>query len=262
MANTFGQPTTLFSTTLDGGIGAGATTISVTDATGLTVNTYLTLNSVEIVYVSGISSNDLTVTRAQGGTTAVSHADGVTVSQEMTATLLEDLKANLESYTDTQFATKPNLVTAGASAGNAASNQGDDTVAARSDHQHEIFVGNSTRAATSTGDQAITGVGFTPSLIKVIAIANSSTAPGCYGISVGGATSTTTEQAIEAVGRDTGSEHHLVAGENDGTYLVLIQEEDGTDGILATLTSLDADGFTINWGTINHAVNFQYICWG
>ena len=51
------------------------TTLTVTDATGI-VATDIILIDEELLTVTGVSSNDLTVTRASSGTTAAAHADG------------------------------------------------------------------------------------------------------------------------------------------------------------------------------------------
>ena len=51
------------------------TTLTVTDATGI-VATDLILIDEELLTVTGVSSNDLTVTRGSSGTTAAAHADG------------------------------------------------------------------------------------------------------------------------------------------------------------------------------------------
>jgi hypothetical protein len=57
------------------------TTLTVTNAStlGVQINSYIRITD-EIMQVTGISTNDLTVTRAQLGTAASSHTDGVTVT--------------------------------------------------------------------------------------------------------------------------------------------------------------------------------------
>ena len=54
------------------------TTLTVTSGTGIANNDFILIDQ-EILKVTNVSTNDLTVTRAQEGTTASAHADGTTV---------------------------------------------------------------------------------------------------------------------------------------------------------------------------------------
>ena len=79
---------------LYGGVAAGAlettineggtfsnsdTTLTVTSGTGIVANDFILIDS-EILKVTNVSTNDLTVTRAQSGTEASTHANGATVT--------------------------------------------------------------------------------------------------------------------------------------------------------------------------------------
>ena len=79
---------------LYGGVAAGAlettineggtfsdsdTTLTVTSGTGIATNDLILIDN-EILKVTNVSTNDLTVTRAQSGTEASTHADGATVT--------------------------------------------------------------------------------------------------------------------------------------------------------------------------------------
>ena len=85
------------STTLSAALSSSATSISVADATKLPSITgdeyfFCTIDdgsNVEIVKVTGISSNTLTVVRAQDNTTALSFSSGDIVEQRLTAAVLE-----------------------------------------------------------------------------------------------------------------------------------------------------------------------------
>ena len=92
-----------YSSTLNGAISDVATTITVASATGLpTVGggdyCYVTLDTGggsptrEIVKVTAISSNDLTVVRAQDGTSASAFSSGAVVELRIAAALLTDIK--------------------------------------------------------------------------------------------------------------------------------------------------------------------------
>jgi len=61
-----------------GGINSSATSVTITSAAGFNNNQYIQIDS-EKMLVTAISSNMLTITRAQLGTTAASHANGATV---------------------------------------------------------------------------------------------------------------------------------------------------------------------------------------
>jgi len=266
MANTYGQPIDLFSTTLNGAITAAATTMTVASVGSLVVNTYLVIEPTsgankEIVYVTNINGLVLTITRGIGDTSGKAHADGVAITQPLVSSVLDDLKANLEAYEDTALATKPALVAAGTD-GLAAANNGTATDASRSDHTHPVFVARTTRtAAQGTGNQAITGVGFAPQMVMIYAVVGSATAPGCHGISHGSGTSSSNRFSKALCSFDSGAEHEVRAL-TKGNRIVYIEEEDGTDGVETDLISLDADGFTVNWVYINHTCTFMYICYG
>jgi len=92
------------STTLSTAINATQTTISVADASGLpTLSSgdyiYLTIDTdtisptIEVVKVTGVSTNTLTVVRGQDGTTASSFSSGVKVELRVTAAALDDISS-------------------------------------------------------------------------------------------------------------------------------------------------------------------------
>jgi hypothetical protein len=70
---------TLTTTTLSAAAVIADTTISVTSATSLNIGTYLRIGN-ELLQVSSINANDVTVIRGQLGTTAVNHSNGATVT--------------------------------------------------------------------------------------------------------------------------------------------------------------------------------------
>ncbi len=63
-----------------GAFAAGDTTLTVTDGTGFAQNEYILIGS-EILKITNVSTNNLTVTRGQFGTTDAEHADGATVTE-------------------------------------------------------------------------------------------------------------------------------------------------------------------------------------
>lgn len=88
---------TLGQTTLAAGIDAVVTAVAVTSAAGLrdalTVgDTYRIKVDSEIMIVTEEATNTLTVTRGAEGTTAATHANGATVTQQVTAGALDQIK--------------------------------------------------------------------------------------------------------------------------------------------------------------------------
>lgn len=87
------------STVLNGAILAGDTTITVVDASVFPTLTaggfyWITLDdgsTIEIAQVTGVSGNDLTVTRGQQGTAAAGFADATPVQQRFTASDAEQI---------------------------------------------------------------------------------------------------------------------------------------------------------------------------
>lgn len=76
------------STTMNdsGGISNSDTTMTVTDGSIFKVGDVLKIEN-ELVYVSAVSGNDLTISRSHGGTSAASHADGLTITLSTIARL-------------------------------------------------------------------------------------------------------------------------------------------------------------------------------
>ena len=101
------------STTLSSAINATQTTISVADASGLpslssgdyiylTIDTDTASPTLEVVKVTAVSSNDLTVVRGQDGTTASSFSAGVKVELRVTAAALGDISSQAQTAADTE----------------------------------------------------------------------------------------------------------------------------------------------------------------
>ena len=105
------------STTLTSAINATQTTISVADASGLpslssgdyiylTIDTDTASPTLEVVKVTAVSSNDLTVVRGQDGTTASSFSAGVKVELRVTAAALGDISSQAQTAADTESVSK------------------------------------------------------------------------------------------------------------------------------------------------------------
>lgn len=100
---------------------------------------------------------------------------------------------------------------------------------------------------TVTGNQAITGVGFTPKIILFFlnnATANGSSAGADIGI--GFAVSSTNRGAISG-----SSDSESQTKRNDATKCITYKNGSGNPLFAADFVSFDTDGFTINWTTVN-----------
>ncbi len=105
----------------------------------------------------------------------------------------------------------------------------------------------------STGTAAYTGVGFKPDALIAISCSES-TAPPTNSFNVGaramfGFGNATTSKATAATGDDTAGKK---TGKGQKTNLMLTIDAVATAVLFeATITSLDSDGFTLNWATIS-----------
>ena len=115
------------STSLSAAINATQTTISVADASGLptlssgdyiylTIDTDTNSPTIEVVKVTGVSTNTLTVVRGQDGTTASSFSNGTKIELRVTAAALDDISSaadtesvSIDGDTMTGDLTVPNL---------------------------------------------------------------------------------------------------------------------------------------------------------
>jgi hypothetical protein len=104
-------------TTLSASMTAGATTATVADASKLPATTPYLITvwdrgsypdpaddpNVEIMLVTGVASNNLTVTRGQEGTTASSHGSGLAVSNLLTAGTVKQITDAVDSSASPTF---------------------------------------------------------------------------------------------------------------------------------------------------------------
>lgn len=108
-----------FSTSLSSAINTTTTSISLVDASGMpTIGAndyaYVTLDTdtdsatIEVVKVTGVSSNTLTVVRGQDGTTASSFSAGTKVELRVTAAALDDISTAANGTTFTVFGRSAN----------------------------------------------------------------------------------------------------------------------------------------------------------
>lgn len=107
----------------------------------------------------------------------------------------------------------------------------------------------------TTGNKGITGVGFTPKLVRFSIISGASTAAStsAYGAM------TASEQYYQAHSGSTTA----TARNGDATHCMgWVPTTSSTPSLLCTYVSMDADGFTINVGTASSTFNVQYEAYG
>jgi hypothetical protein len=166
-------------TTLDGGITAVATSITVVDASVFPAVSspdviYLTIvgtSALEIIQVTDITGNVLTAVRGQDGTTGIALDSGDRVDLRMTAAMLNDLKidaavdaalgtptsgvgTNLTgtatNFTASNVTTNANMTGHVTSSGSNVTSLGSFTVA-----QLSSAISNATLSGNNTGDEAV-----------------------------------------------------------------------------------------------------------
>jgi hypothetical protein len=105
-------------------------------------------------------------------------------------------------------------------------------------------------ANTSTGNQAITGVGFTPKALIVWGTTQTATgyAAGLHFFFGVATSSTTSQQWCIASAADDNIANSNAGGSGDvNSLLTILSNGTPTVDAVATLSSFDSDGFTINW---------------
>lgn len=107
-------------TALRGAISSSDTVITVADATGIVANTLLTIDR-EIVNVTAVSGNNLTIARGFDGTTAASHANNRTVSASVDAWHHNALAAEIKAIEAALGANLGNISGDGSGSSNASS---------------------------------------------------------------------------------------------------------------------------------------------
>ena len=126
----------------------------------------------------------------------------------------------------------------------------------------DVFKGTLTAKTGSTGTVAYTGVGFQPKAI--IFWLNSRTAAG-FGtqnwFGLGAATSTSARWAVTH-GDTTATASATTWRRYSAALCVYLNEGDSTVSCSADLSSLDADGFTLNWTAISSAFIVHYLALG
>lgn len=109
--------------------------------------------------------------------------------------------------------------------------------------------------ATSTGNQATTGVGFTPSALLLMSTnlaTSASISTVASRLSFGSGTSSSARASIWAGGGNAGIQNN----ETETTKIISMITEGAVPATNATadLVSLDSDGFTVNWTTADATV--------
>jgi len=115
--------------------------------------------------------------------------------------------------------------------------------------------GSFTKAGV-TGSQAVTGLGFQPKLLLLSSAGrgNNDTPSDHVMISLGAATSSS-EQACTLIADEDNQATTDARAYQSSSACILIGDVPGTVRAQASLTSMDSDGFTLNWSTNDATVN-------
>ena len=122
----------------------------------------------------------------------------------------------------------------------------------------ELDTGASFAKGTTTqganGDVSITGIGFKPSFIRVIAFHQQD---GTAAFSIGTATSTSDESCFLRYNDGSNYVLDVVSGN-----LVYSMDSSGSNTIRAALKSFDSDGFTLTWSNYSAgSTKYTYECY-
>ena len=112
-----------------------------------------------------------------------------------------------------------------------------------------------TATFATTGEKAITGVGFQPSFIQIYANFDTP-APGAARISTGVSDGTTTRSWGLAVDAPSS-----ISSRYNSSTIVNIRNEANSSQLVVNLTSLDSDGFTLNVATANASYSAVYVAY-
>jgi len=108
---------------------------------------------------------------------------------------------------------------------------------------------------TSSGTYSITGIGFTPSYVKITAYADDTPA-ALYAESIGGSTDLGVNTVFHYF---NGS--RIKTGTDHSTIICLYDDAGGVTKALAEFVSFDADGFTIDITQLDFNFTFLYECY-
>lgn len=108
---------------------------------------------------------------------------------------------------------------------------------------------------TTTGSYAITGIGFTPSYVRITAYPDG-TPDALYAQSLGGSTSLGVNTVFHYF-----DSARIQTGTDNSTIICLYDDAAGTTKALAEFTSFDADGFTIDITQLDFNFTFLYECY-
>lgn len=159
---------------------------------------------------------------------------------------LDDLAAT-DDNTDLDFSTtKHGLVPKGTNTGNFLKDDG--TWAAAGGALKSTIVTGTRTAAAGTGDQAITGAGFTPTTLLIWAVEVTSTVYASWGFG---------DDAVgEAMMRNSQGTPSFSTGTAD---IINIDPAGGSGSMVAVVKTLDSDGCTLTWTKTGAASTIRWL---
>lgn len=250
-------------TTLTSQITDSALSIAVDDATGMDPDGGVVIldrddvSKREVVYVESIAGNTLTIStggRGLAGTTAVSHDSGATVND---VAVDENINGLIDTFVEEHNADGTHgtgvIGTANLADEAVTTAKIDDeavTSAKRSGGYKIGVIPGSTFG--STGNKAITGVGFRPKLVR-FTVLNSA---GTGGFNPGFGAMDESGNQFTSIFSSNPTRNGLT------TRCIGWMTTSSTPAMAASYVSMDSDGFTINVNTPNNAFDVAYEAYG
>ena len=293
-----------FSTTLSAQKNSGASSMSLSDATGVPTTTGLVFTvgrvnsagtstpTTRAIYkgtLSGTTVSNLTLTEGTDQT----HAAGSVVEITFTATHWNDaidgllVEHNQDGTHAAITATSVNVTAGNAvttdvisekTSANGVTIDGLNIKDSKLNTNNSVVTANITDAAVtvakraggfyigqisgatlgSTGNKAVTGVGFTPKLVRfhVQFTASSSIAAVATGAMTAAA------QHYEAASTTTAGTTEFARNSGTSNCIGYVSAGSSTLVLACTYVSMDSDGFTINVGTASSSFAVEYECYG
>lgn len=125
------------------------------------------------------------------------------------------------------------------------------------DTKIKVALGNGSRTVgEGTGNEAITGVGFTPAVVIILATASGLTFANNGSV---GFSNASAHRCVNWKFR-TDTESDVV--QMLSTTVIYMESSTGASTIQATVASMDADGFTLNFSALGAQAEYAYLCIG
>ena len=249
-------------TTLSSGVTSSATSVSVVDASlfpAISGSEYFyvtfedTSGNIEIVKVTGVSSNTLTVVRGQEGTTARAYSSGDKAENRLTAGGLNDVATQADTDTNTTYSAGSGISLSGTTFSNAAPDQ---TVAltggtgiTTSGTYPNFTISNSdpdqTVALTGSGGTTVSGTYPNFTISSAASIDGTTINPSS--VQIGGTTVIDSSRNLSNIAQINANGSVYVNDDASGNNYLFLKKSTSGDGHL-----LFQDGTDLKWQNVHN----------